>query len=172
MANKVAKATTLKLALGNKLKVSPLRTTSKGFTLIELLVVISIMAIALGAVSLSMRTDTSQLEREAQRLSAQLDGAKAASRAMGVPVFWSLSENGYKFEGIPKDELSKEQAWMTQGVSAQSLTGKIVLGPEPVLPPQSIVLSLGEQKIRIASNGVQPFQVVPLDADISANNTP
>ena len=59
---------------------------SRGFTLLELLVVISIMALATAGVGLAMRDGgQTQLEREAARLAALLESARAQSRAGGIP---------------------------------------------------------------------------------------
>ena len=55
-----------------------------GFTLIELLVVIAIIAIATAGVGLALRnTGQENLDREAERLSALLEAARAQSRASG-----------------------------------------------------------------------------------------
>jgi len=35
-----------------------------------------------------------------------------------------------------------------------------VLGPEPIIGPQEIELSLGDQHLRIATDGLRPFAVV------------
>jgi general secretion pathway protein H len=71
---------------------------SHGFTLIELLVVIALIAIGTAAVSFSLR-DTAEtvLERDAERLAALFESARARSRASGVPVKWhpqSLNSSG------------------------------------------------------------------------------
>jgi general secretion pathway protein H len=55
-----------------------------GFTLLELLVVLAIAAIGSAGVELAMRDGTqNQLEREAQRLAALLESARAQSQLMG-----------------------------------------------------------------------------------------
>ena len=62
---------------------------SRGFTLLELLVVVAIIAIATAGVSFALRdSEATQLEREAQRLAALLESARAQSRSSGVPVRW------------------------------------------------------------------------------------
>ena len=65
------------------------RRGEAGFTLIELMVVIAIIALAAGVASLALRdpADT-QLEREAARLSALLEAARAEARTLGLPVAW------------------------------------------------------------------------------------
>ena len=74
-----------------------------GFTLLELLVVISIMALATAGVGLAMRDGgQTQLEREAARLAALLESARAQSRAGGIPVRWRALPGGFRFEGLPR----------------------------------------------------------------------
>jgi general secretion pathway protein H len=34
-----------------------------------------------------------------------------------------------------------------------------VLGPSAILPPQRIVLTLGDQRLELASDGLGPFEV-------------
>lgn len=50
------------------------------------------------------------------------------------------------------------QIWRKPGTTA---TGNVptVLGPEPDLPAQTIVLSLGESGVRISGQGLRPFAV-------------
>mgnify|MGYP003620647923 FL=1 len=75
----------------------------RGFTLLELLVVISIMALATAGVGLAMRDGgQTQLEREAARLAALLESARAQSRAGGIPVRWRALPGGFRFEGLPR----------------------------------------------------------------------
>ena len=63
-----------------------------GFTLLELLVVLSIVALATAGAGLAMRdSGQTQLEREAARLAALLESARAQSRAGGLPVRWRAS---------------------------------------------------------------------------------
>ncbi|MDO9165761.1 MAG: prepilin-type N-terminal cleavage/methylation domain-containing protein, partial [Rhodoferax sp.] len=53
---------------------------SAGFTLLELLVVVAIMAMASAGVGFAMRDSSQvQLDREAQRLAALLESARARS---------------------------------------------------------------------------------------------
>ena len=41
---------------------------------------------------------------------------------------------------------------------------RLVLGPEAILPPQRVVLTLGEHRLELASDGLAPFGVVVPDA--------
>ena len=127
----------------------------RGFTLLELLLVVAIVAIASVGVTLSMRDSSqSRLESEAQRLSAVLESARAQSRASGAPVRWQATDSGYTLNGTP-------QAWASNGISASSRQ-PLVLGPEPIIAPQSVRIWLTEQAQRslvVATDGVRPFAV-------------
>src|SRR5450830_1066242 len=80
--------------------------TVRGFTLLELIVVIAIIAIATAAVSFALRDSSqAQLDREADRLAALLESARAQSRASGVAVRWRPVEGSFVFDGLPSDAL-------------------------------------------------------------------
>ena len=135
----------------------------RGFTLLELLVVISIIALATAGVALAMRdSGQTQLEREAQRLAALLESARAQSRASGVPVRWRPTASGFEFEGLPTGALPNR--WLAEGVSATSATGAAVLllGPEPIIGRQQVVLSMAAQadrRLSVETDGLRPFTV-------------
>ena len=136
-----------------------------GFTLMELLVVIALIAIGTASVSFSLR-DTSQtlLERDAERLAALLESARARSRSSGVPVVWrpvvdTLSSGApvaFVFEGLPPQTLPA--AWLSPQtqVAANSL---LRLGPDPIIGPQSVMLSGPNFRLWVSTDGIQPFQV-------------
>jgi general secretion pathway protein H len=139
------------------------KTRTHGFTLLELLMVVAIMALATAGVSLAMRDSAqTQLEREAQRLAALLESARAQSRASGVPVRWQPTEAGFRFDGLPSESLP--QQWMAPGVHAALPQGRgaLLLGPEPVIGAQQTWLSLASQPGRtlvVATDGLRPFAV-------------
>ena len=67
----------------------------RGFTLLELLVVLAIVAMASAGVGFAMRdSGQAQLEREAQRLAALLESARARSQALGIPLRWRVTVSG------------------------------------------------------------------------------
>jgi general secretion pathway protein H len=67
-----------------------------GLTLLELLVVLAIIGFVVAGVSLSLRDSSqTQLEREAQRLVAVLEAARAQSRTSGVALVWQASPEGF-----------------------------------------------------------------------------
>lgn len=135
-------------------------SSHRGFTLLELLVVISIIAIASAGVAFAMRDARgAELEREAQRLGALLEAARAQSRASGVPVRWRGTEGGFRFEGVPPKTLPEN--WLGTDTAVQS-TAVLVLGPEPIIGRQSVVLgsiSDPSRTLRLATDGLRPFSV-------------
>jgi general secretion pathway protein H len=156
MAKPVAKARMPTSAVGNSLKV----LRHKGFTLLELLVVVAIIAIASAGVAFALR-DTSQtlLERDAARLAALFESARAQSRTTGVPVRWRPTPEGFVFDGLPAKALPDR--WLGHDTVARS-TDPVLLGPEPVIGRQAVVLqSIREpsQALRIATDGARPFSV-------------
>jgi len=139
-----------------------------GFTLLELLVVIAIIALATVGVTLSLR-DTGQvaLEREAERLAALLEAARAQSRASGVAVRWRTTEQGFVFDGLPVGSLPT--GWLDTDTRAQSGMGDgraadaLLLGPEPIIAAQQVELTSAgppARSLRVATDGLRPFAVV------------
>ena len=67
-----------------------------GLTLLELLVVMAIIGVAMAGVSLALRDNSqTQLEREAQRLVAVLEAARAQSRTSGTALIWQATPEGF-----------------------------------------------------------------------------
>jgi general secretion pathway protein H len=149
-----------------------------GFTLLELLVVLAIIAIGTAGVAVAMRDGAqSQLEREAIRLSALLESARARSQVSGVPVRWQVSAQGFVFSGLQPqtaDETQLPETWIDPDTRAEVQTqpasgGKpqaLLLGPEPIITPQTVRLfsaSQPEKSLTLATDGVRPFalQLVP-----------
>jgi len=149
-------------AAGNK-------SASRGFTLLELIVVIAIIAMSTVAVSLAMRDSReTQLDREAERLTALLESARAQSRTSGVAVRWRPVANGFVFDGLPPEALPG--VWLAEGMSAQAATfdgtpePALLMGPEPIIPAQQVVISFAGPTLlsrRLATDGLRPFAIVP-----------
>lgn len=141
-----------------------------GFTLLELLVVLTIIALATAGVALSLRDDTDQpLEREALRLASLLEVARAQSRASDLPIRWRPNAQGFEFIGAPvsadnADDLSQPRAWLARGLSARIETPAgataLLLGPEPIIAPQVVVLRWEGRRLRVGTDGFQPFAVL------------
>jgi general secretion pathway protein H len=134
----------------------------RGFTLIELLVVMALMAVSVATVSLALRDPTeAQLEREAERLATLLEMARADSRADAVPVQWMPvpEQDQFRFQGLPPG-VSMPTQWLGDPVQAQILgAASLVLGPEPIIGAQRVLLSLGSHQLMLATDGLSPFQV-------------
>jgi general secretion pathway protein H len=137
---------------------------SHGFTLIELLVVIALIAIGTAAVSFSLRESAQTvLERDAERLAALFESARARSRASGVPVKWhpqplnnSGSPSAFVFEGLPPQTLSEQ--WLSPQIQVASNTW-VVLGPDPIIGPQSVALRFKDFQLWVSTDGLKPFSV-------------
>lgn len=144
-------------AAGNK--PAPKRAAG-GFTLLELLVVVSLIAITTAGVSLSLRDSAdSALERDANRLAALLETARAQARASGLPVVWRSTGSGFVFEGLPPPGLPRN--WLSSSTQA-AVRQAVVLGPEPLIPPQSIALTplnASTRTLWVVTDGLRPFQV-------------
>ncbi len=133
---------------------------SRGFTLIELMVVVALIAVATAGVSLALRDSAdSALERDAQRLAAVLESARAQARASDVRAVWLLREGGFVVQGLPKAE--PLQRWLSDQTRAQT-EAPVVLGPEPLIAPQRIALFTAERPERrlwVTTDGLRPFEV-------------
>lgn len=144
-----------------------------GFTLIELMIVIALIALASSVVSLALRNPSdTQLEQEGARLAALLESARAEARASGLAVQWrprsvdgersnaAVSDNAdFRFVGLPASS-GLPQRWLAAGVTAIIIGAPVVvLGPEPMIGPQRIALSLDDHRLVLATDGLGPFTV-------------
>ena len=152
------------------------RATARGFTLIELLVVLVLVAIGAAVVSLALRDGSAtKLEEEGARLAALLEGARAEARASGVLVRWvpgraedaaanaaggaGKDDEAFRFEGLPVS-VHMPHHWLEPRVTAQVVgSASLVLGPDAIVPPQRVVLSLDDRRIEIATDGLAPFAI-------------
>jgi general secretion pathway protein H len=133
---------------------------TRGFTLLELLVVVAIIAMATAGVSFALRdSQATQLDREAQRLAALLESARAQSRSSGVPVRWVPVAGGFRFTGLPPDSLPDR--WLSETTQVRG-NAALQLGPEPIIGKQEVVLestAAPGRSLRIATDGLRPFTV-------------
>ncbi|MBY0463344.1 MAG: prepilin-type N-terminal cleavage/methylation domain-containing protein [Burkholderiales bacterium] len=138
----------------------PPRLHQRGFTLLELMVVVSIVALATAGVSLSLRdTSANLLEREAMRLGALLTATHAQARTAGVPMLWRATPQGFELGG-------RAHTWLAEGTRARVTTPRapdtppdetLTLGPEPMMAPQRLTLSLQGRSVTLATDGLRPF---------------
>jgi general secretion pathway protein H len=146
------------LAAGSK------RLRVHGFTLLELLVVVALIAVASAGVSLSLRDSAeSALARDAQRLASLLETARAQARASGVAAQWQPTASGFEFTGLPRNKLPSQ--WLHDGTRA-TVNAPIVLGPEPMIGPQTVALSRAPatpqspaSRLWLVTDGLRPFTV-------------
>jgi general secretion pathway protein H len=160
----------------------------QGLTLLELMVVLLIIGFVTTGVALALRDSSqTQLEREAQRLVAKLEAARAQSRTSGQTFVWQPSAEGFVIEPLPRaaNQTVSKEVWLQANTQATidipanaSATG-VVLGPEPILSPIQISLYIGGDlannnanttnssnvnqpyTLRIGTNGLTPFEVLP-----------
>ena len=144
------------------------RVTSRqaGFTLIELMIVVALIAIASAVATLALRDPAAtRLEHEAARLAALLESARAEARASGLAARWEprplqADTEGFQFIGLPPATELPSQ-WLGPGVAAEVVGARaVVLGPEPLIGAQRIVLRLDDQQLTLATDGLGPFVVV------------
>lgn len=128
-----------------------------GFTLIELLVVLFIVGITAAAVSLAL-PDTHQqaLNRDAERLAALLESARARSRTTGLPVTWQARPGGFVFRSPDDTHPPATTRWLNAD-TVPGTRGPITLGPDPILTPQAIPLRNGDAHAQVGTDGLAPF---------------
>jgi general secretion pathway protein H len=111
-------------------------------------------------VSFALRdSQATQLDREAQRLAALLESARAQSRSSGVPVRWVPVAGGFRFIGLPPDSLPDR--WLSDTTQVRG-SAALQLGPEPIIGKQEVVLESSAapgRSLRIATDGLRPFAV-------------
>ena len=147
-----------------------------GFTLIELLIVVAIIAIGSAVAGLSLRDpQATQLEREAARLAALLESARSEARAGGLAVRWlprsadarATGAADFEFVGLPA-ALAFPSRWLQRQVQADVVGAPAVaLGPEPLIGSQRIILTLGERRLTLATDGLAPFSVTDDDRGVA-----
>jgi len=136
------------------------------------------MAVSVGLATLALRDgNATRLEREAVRLSALLEMARAEARVSGTTVRWVPGGDGdapgsaapaavaegpppaFRFIGLGSIA-PLPRHWLDERVVAVvPPPGFVLLGPDAILPPQRVTLQLEDQRIDIASDGLAPFAI-------------
>ncbi len=136
------------------------------------MVVVAIIAIATAVASLALRDPAaSKLEHEATRLVSLLESARAEARASGLAARWEpLAEqadgSGFRFVGLPATQPLPTH-WLDAGTSAQVIGARaVVLGPEPLIGEQRILLRLDNQRLTLMTDGIGPFAVSDNDGAV------
>lgn len=131
---------------------------------------VALIAITSATITLALRDPAElQLQREAQRLTALLETARAESRASGLAVRWIpkgiKAGDDFRFEGLPRT-IQLPTRWLGEPVAvvienATATNPGLTLGPEPIIPAQRLRLVLGSQRLVLATDGLGAFDVVP-----------
>ena len=123
---------------------------------------VAIMAMATAGVGLAMRDSSqTQLEREAQRLAALLESARAQSRMSANPVRWRATATGFAFEGLAGSRACPRTGWAADVRATETRVRACwALSPSSARSAygwQS--LSQPTRSLTIATDGVRPFAV-------------
>jgi general secretion pathway protein H len=153
---------------------------ARGFTLIELMIVVAIVALASAMVALSIRDPAAtRLEEEAVRLASLLESARAEARASGLKVRFipgsgsSAGTGGaetdridFRFDGLPRTVVLPQRFLDPATTAEVAGANALLLGPEPLIGPQRIVLRLADRRLDIVTDGLGPF-AVPADDTVA-----
>jgi general secretion pathway protein H len=136
------------------------------------MVVVMLVALATAVTSLSLRdASQSKLEEEGVRLSALLETARTQARIIGTEVRWEpATEGGFRFLGLPARAAAElPSKWLDADTHADIIgEPQLLLGPEPLLPPQRVMLRLGNRELAVGTDGLSPFAIVEGSANTLA----
>ncbi|WP_258002313.1 GspH/FimT family pseudopilin [Burkholderia sp. WAC0059] len=140
-----------------------------------MLVVLVIVGIVIAVAALAPgRNQRTELTEEAQRLAALLESAADEAQVRSISIAWQPVDGGYMFSQstqsggwqVLDDDLLKPYRWRADvtGVaihytgSAQTVR-RLVFGDESIDAPVTIVLSAGDSRLDVVSNGIGNFEV-------------
>jgi general secretion pathway protein H len=135
----------------------------RGFTLLELLLVVAIIAIAAGAVALSVSGGERSLREESERLAALFQMAQSEARVGGRPLVWEADLTGYSFrllgtEQNLREELSRKRTWP---FAVERVWPQRVLFPrEPVREPEILDIATPARDLRLALDALGNLSAV------------
>ncbi|MDI9331627.1 MAG: prepilin-type N-terminal cleavage/methylation domain-containing protein [Alphaproteobacteria bacterium] len=135
---------------------------ASGFTLIELMVVLALVALVTALVAMGARPNPQeQLQQEGERLAVWLESVRAQARVENQPIVARLTPSGAELWGtIPPVQPRPVLPWLW--ADTHPIPATLILGPEPILPPQSAALLSHAQagtQVRLATSGVGPWRV-------------
>ncbi len=141
---------------------------------------IAIIALSVGLIAMSLPDgESARLEEEGARLTALLEMARAESRVSGATVRWvpgaDTPEAGaepatgdFHFVGMAV-AMQMPTRWLDRRTTVEVVGAHaLLLGPEAILPPQRVVLRLGERRLELASDGLGPFAPAEAPAEAPA----
>ena len=132
-----------------------------GFTLIEMIVVLALVALVSGLVALGVRPSPQhQLSREGERLALWLEFVRTQSRSQGDWVQVQVDRSGAQALGARPDAVGTGRLnWLYTDTSPMTAV-TLILGPEPVLPPQHVLLlstADDRARVRVGTGGLGPW---------------
>ena len=133
-----------------------------------------IIAVVVGAVAVKLAPDARQaLREEAVRLAAVLGQARDEAISTGTALAWQSTATGYRFvqrapdqtwQPLDSDSSLRARA-LAAGISLAAVElptrnagaePTILLSPTGIQDPFRITLALGELRVRVSSDGMQP----------------
>lgn len=133
-----------------------------GFTLLELLVVLAIIAVASGAVVLSLRdSPQTRLQAEAERVIAVLEATRADARASNTAMRWRADDTGFQVHTLPaNDPPVHNMAWLHKGTQASP--ADVLISADPVQARLRLTLRHDSgARLTLGTDGAAAFKVLP-----------
>lgn len=126
------------------------------------MVVVAVIAMGTAVASLALRdSESAVLARDAERLAALLESARAQSRTTGVPIIWRATPDGFAWDGLPPSAPPLPTHWLDARTAAVG-NAPLLLGPDPIIGAQAVALQrTGSQTPmqHVATDGLRPFIV-------------
>lgn len=124
-----------------------------GVSLIEMLVVLVIVGTMSVMASANLfKSATRSIAQDAEILVNALEVARAQSRASGLPYTAKVNSSGFE---LRSPTTTQRIAWKSSGLSIKEAV--LTLGPDPLLPAQSLTITNGTDSVLVQSDGVKPF---------------